>query len=314
MREEGTIHAVPHETELPLDAAQLTADLAPTLNLLRTVAAEGHLTRAAARLGVPQPTVSRALARIADRLGTDVVTKEGRGVRLTRTGAQLAAAAEHAYAELADRCREVVEELDPDRGRISLGFQHTMGSALVPELIRGFRAGHPGVRFRLVQGARDDMLAGALDGRLDLCLVSPLPTGTEWESVAVARDELVAVVPPAHPLAERAEVRLAELAAEEFALMGPGYGLRHIVTELAEAADVPLRPSWEAEEVGTLRGLVAAGLGVTLLPRAVGGEVAGTVEISLSPAAHRTVGMAWPAGRTPPPVVRAFRDHATSRP
>ncbi|WP_243789856.1 LysR family transcriptional regulator [Saccharopolyspora gloriosae] len=302
-----------YESAGPLDAAQLTANLAPTLNLLRTVAAEGHLTRAADRLGIPQPTVSRTLARLADRLGTEIVTRDGRGVRLTRAGAQLAAAADDAYRELADRCREVVEELDPDRGTVALGFQHTMGGALVPELIRGFRAEHPGVRFRLVQGARDDLLTGARDGRLDLCLVSPMPSGPDWESAAVTRDELVAVVFTGHRLADRDSLRLAELAGEDFALLRSGYGLRRIVTELADAAGVSLRAVWEGEEVDTVRGLVAAGLGVTVLPRALGGTMAGTVEISLNPAAHRTVGIAWPAHRTPPPAVHAFRDHAAAR-
>ncbi|GAB2660408.1 LysR family transcriptional regulator [Saccharopolyspora gloriosae] len=302
-----------HESDGSLDAAQLTADLAPTLNLLRTVAAEGHLTRAAHRLGIPQPTVSRTLARLADRLGTEIVTRDGRGVRLTRTGAKLAAAADDAYRELADRCREVVEELDPDRGRVALGFQHTMGGALVPELIRSFRTDHPGVRFRLVQGARDELLTGARDGRLDLCLVSPMPSGPEWEASPVTRDELVAVVHTDHRLAGRTSVRLADLAGEDFALLSSGYGLRRIVTELAGAAGVALRTAWEGEEVDTVRGLVAAGLGVTVLPRALGGAVAGTAEISLSPAAHRTVGIAWPAHRTPPPAVHAFREHAITR-
>ncbi|MFR9729892.1 LysR family transcriptional regulator [Saccharopolyspora sp. MS10] len=300
------------DSRQPPDAAQLSALLAPTLDLLRAVAAEGHLTRAADRLGIPQPTVSRTLARLSARLGTEITARDGRGVRLTRAGAQLAAAAEESFRVLTDRCRELVEELDPDRGRVALGFQHTMGTALVPGLIRAFRAAHPGVRFRLAQGARDDLLADARAGSLDLCLVSPPPAGAEWESGAVTRDELVAVVPPGHRLADRPEVELADLAGEDFALLSPGYGLRRIVTELAEVAGVSLRSSWEGQDVDTVRGLVAAGLGVTVLPRALGGAAAGTVELSLSPAAHRTVSIAWPAGRTPPPAVRAFRDHAIS--
>ena len=87
MRENGIVDAMTHESSAPREAAQLAARLAPTLNLLRTVAAEGHLTRAAERLGQPQPTVSRALARLADQLGTPVVAKQGRGVVLTRVGA-----------------------------------------------------------------------------------------------------------------------------------------------------------------------------------------------------------------------------------
>lgn len=310
MRENGIIDAMTHESSTPREASQLAAHLAPTLNLLRTVAAEGHLTRASERLGQPQPTVSRALARLADQLGTPVVAKQGRGVVLTRVGALLCEAAESALRELETGCRGVLEELDPNRGQVLLGFQHTMGRALVPRLISEFREHKPGVRFGLAQGSRDEMLARLRAGRVDLCLVSPVPSGQEWESEQVLREELVAVVHAEHRLAGRSGIRLAELADEDFVGMRPGYGLRRIVTDLAESAGFNPRFAWEGEEVDTARGLVAAGLGITLLPRALSGAAPGTAEIPLRPAAHRTIGVVWPSGRELPPAVRAFRDHA----
>lgn len=313
MHECSTIHAVPHESSVPREAAQLAAHLAPTLDLLRTVAAEGQLTRAAERLGQPQPTVSRALARLAEHLGTPVVAKQGRGVVLTRAGALLTEAAEEAMHELENRCRAVVEELDPQRGQVVLGFQHTMGRALIPQLLSEFREHHPSVRFGLAQGSRDDMLARMRTGRVDLCLVSPVPSGAEFEAAEVTREELVAVVFAGHRLAGRDDIRLAELADDDFVGLRPGYGLRRIVTDLAEAAGFTPRFAWEGEEVDTARGLVAAGLGVTLLPKALSGAAPGTSEISLHPAAHRTIGVVWPARRPLPPAVRAFRDHVAGR-
>ncbi|MFC7342984.1 LysR family transcriptional regulator [Saccharopolyspora griseoalba] len=300
-----------HESSTPREASQLAAHLAPTLSLLRTVAAEGHLTRAAERLGQPQPTVSRALAGLADQLGTPVVAKQGRGVVLTRVGALLCEAAENALRELETGCRGVLDELDPNRGQVLLGFQHTMGRALIPRLISEFREHNPGVRFGLAQGSRDDMLARSRAGRVDLCLVSPVPSDPEWESAQVTQEELVAVVHSGHRLAGRGEIRLTELAEDDFVGMRPGYGLRRIVTDLAESAGFTPRFAWEGEEVDTARGLVAAGLGTTLLPRALSGAAPGTAEIPLSPPAHRTIGVVWPAGRQLPPAVRAFRDHAS---
>lgn len=302
-----------HESSAPREASQLAAHLAPTLTLLRTVAAEGQLTRAAERLGQPQPTVSRTLARLGEQLGTPVVTKQGRGVVLTRAGTLLCSAAEAAVRELESGCREVVEELDPNRGKVVLGFQHTMGRALVPRLISEFREQGPGVRFGLAQGSREEMLSRLRTGGVDLCLVSPIPDGPEWESAQVAQEELVAVVHTGHRLAGRDGIRLAELAEDDFVGMRPGYGLRRIVTDLAAAAGFTPRFAWEGEEVDTARGLVAAGLGVTLLPKALSGAAPGTCEIPLRPAAHRAIGVVWPAGRQLPPAVRAFRDHATGR-
>jgi DNA-binding transcriptional LysR family regulator len=294
------------------DASQLAARLSPTLVLLRTVAAEGHLTRAAHRLGIPQPTVSRALAKLSEELGTAVIAREGRRVHLTRAGALLANAADEALRTLESTCRNVVEELDPERGQVVLGFQHTMGSTLVPVLISTFRERHPDVRFGLVQGARGDMLRRMLGGELDLCLTSPLPSDDRCESVAMREEPLHAVVYARHRLARRKKLKLAELAEDDFIATRPGYGLRQIFAELAEEAGFTPRLAFEGEEVDTVRGLIAAELGVALLPPAEPGAVPGTVEIPLQPPAHRTVGLAWPAGQTLPPAVRTFRDFALS--
>ncbi|MDA3626245.1 LysR family transcriptional regulator [Saccharopolyspora sp. WRP15-2] len=296
------------------DAPQLAAHLAPTLAMLRAVAAEGHLTRAAESLGIPQPTVSRALAKLGEQLGTPVTARQGRGIHLTRAGALLAEAAEEAMQQLEAGCRAVVEELDPDRGQVTFGFQHTMGSTLVPPLLRDFRAEHPHVRFSLVQGPRDAMLARTWAGEIDFCLIAPLPEGDpRWASTTIREEPLVAVLHARHRLAKRRTLRLADLAADDFIAMRPGYGLRQIFMGLAATAGFEPRLAFESEEVDTVRGLVAAGLGVAVLPPADTAPAPDTVEIPLNPPAHRTIGLAWPANRPQPPAVRTFRTFAVSR-
>lgn len=293
------------------DAPQLAASLAPTLALLREVAAEGNITRAAERLGTPQPTVSRALAQLTDRLGMPVLARAGRGVQLTRVGALLAGAADSALRALETGCRSVVEELDPERGQVILGFQHTMGSGLVPGLLRGFRTEHPHVRFGLVQGARADLLERMLDGEIDLCLAAPLPAADARTGAAALREEpLVVVLYGQHRLARKKDLRLLELQRENFIATRPGYGLRQIFQDLCARAGFTPTLAFECEEVDTVRGLVAAELGVALLPPAETGPLPGTVEIPLRPAAHRTVGLTWPENRPLPPAVRGFRDYA----
>ncbi|QGK68875.1 LysR family transcriptional regulator [Allosaccharopolyspora coralli] len=301
-----------HLDPLP-DASQLSAYLAPTLALLRAVAEERHVTRAAQRLGMPQPSVSRALARLGTELGTPVVVREGRRIRLTRTGELLADAARDTLRTLDAGCRAVVEELDPERGQVVLGFQHTMGRRLVPDLIRSFRDEHPTVRFRLAQGARDDMLTRMHAGEIDLCLVSPLPEDEAFECAAVRDEPLFAVLHTRHRFAGRRRLHLAELGDDDFIATRVGYGLRQIFTDLTEGAGFVPRLAFEGEEVDTVRGLVAAGLGVALLPAADTGPTPGTVEIPLDPPAGRTVGLAWAPRHPAPPAVRAFRDFIRSR-
>ncbi|GAA4857344.1 LysR family transcriptional regulator [Saccharopolyspora cebuensis] len=294
------------------DAARLAQHLAPTLAALRAVAAEQHLTRAAQVLGVPQPTLSRALARLAEHVGAPVIAKRGRGIRLTRTGELLAEAAAAALGPLEVGCRAVVAEVDPERGRVVLGFQHTMGGTLVPELLRGFGRSHPHVRFELVQGSRDEVLARMRSGAVDLGLVSP-PPGPPWRHAVLRTEPLVALLPTGHPLAGRAEVELAALADEGFVVMRSGYGMRGIFDDLAARAGFAVRVVFEAEEIHTVRGLVAAGLGVAVLPPDDRGPVPGTAEVPLRPAAHRDIALAWPDVAPTAPAVRAFREHALGR-
>lgn len=294
----------------------LAEGLAPRLALLVALARERNVTRAATTLGVPQPTVSRWLAALSAELGTPVVVRDGRGIRLTKAGEYLAAAAEEALAVLARGCRRAEAEADPERGEVVVAFLHTMGELRIPELLRAFRAEHPTVRFTLVQGAREEVLGRLRGGTVDLALTSPTPTGPEFTSVELDRQELVATVPSGHRLAGRGRtagrgwIRIADLATEQFVGMKAGFGLRQLTDELCAAAGFTPRHAFEGEEVDTLRGLVAAGLGVAILPAAEWVLPPNVVELSLRPRAQRGIGLAWVADRPLTPAVVSFRDFA----
>lgn len=285
----------------------LAEALAPRLALLRAVAAEGNLTRAAQRIGIPQPTASRWLAELAEQVGAPVVVRDGRGIRCSRLGEVLATGAGQALAALETACRVVVEQADPDRGLVVLAFLHTMGESRVPELLRAFRVEQPRIRFTLRQGALEDTLGWLRAGAADLALTSPLPGGPDFGSAPVAEQELVVTVPPGHRLVRRRRVRLSELAGEPFIGLKPGYGLRRLTDELASAAGFVPELAFEGEEVDTLRGFVAAGLGVAVLPAAER-ATDDVVELSMIPRATRQIGLAWAAGRPLAPAAQAFRD------
>ena len=106
---------------------------------------------------------------------------------------------------------------------------------------------------------------------------------------------------------------MAELAREQFVGMKSGYGLRHLVDRLADAAGFTPVLSFEGEEVDTVRGLVAAGLGVAVLPPADPAPPAGVVEIALRPRAERRIGLVWAAGRPLAPAAASFRDFVVAR-
>jgi LysR family transcriptional regulator, transcription activator of glutamate synthase operon len=291
----------------------LVQSLAPKLALLRAVAEEGNLTRAAATVGLPQPTASRWLAALSAELGTPVVVPDGRGIRLSRAGASLAAAAHRALSELAAGVRQAAGEADPERGQVVVAFLYTLGERRVPELLRAFRQQHPHVRITLLQGPHEELLDHVRTGRADIAFTSPLPGPGEFAGVTLEEQQLVVTVPAGHPLARRAWVRMAELADEAFVRIRAGSGLREEVDELARAAGFTPTLAFEGEEVHTLRGLVAAGLGVAVLPVAEPAPPEGVVEIPLRPSATRRIGLIWAGDRPITPAVLAFRDFVTSQ-
>lgn len=287
--------------------------LVPKLVQFAAVAKAEHVTRAAEALGVPQPTLSRGLARLEAELGVPLLARTGRGVRLTRQGRTLLAAVEPVLDQLEQACDAILGDASATRGKVAFGFLHTMGAEAVPGLLRDFRADHPGIRFSLVQDSAGAMLARMRAGELDLCLTSPVPDDPDLAVRGLDEQRLYLVVPADHRLAGRKRVRLDEAADETFVCMEPGYGLRRITDALCAEAGFTPRAAFEGEEAETLRGLVAAGLGVALLPAP---EVPrpGTVQLAVTaPRAYRTIGLAWLRDTRETDPVRLFREFVLSR-
>ena len=178
-------------TDAALDA------LVPRLRQFVVVAREEHLTRAAEVLGVPQPTLSRSIARLEAELGVPLFTRPGRSIRLTRHGRFLYESAERALAPLSARLRGLIDEADPARGRVALGFLHTLGGEAVPRLLRDFRAQHPQVRFALVQGSAHMLPARLRDGEIDLCLTAPLPPAADGVTARKLDEQRIDLFVPA---------------------------------------------------------------------------------------------------------------------
>ncbi|SDO25442.1 DNA-binding transcriptional regulator, LysR family [Nakamurella panacisegetis] len=282
--------------------------LATTLEQLTAIAEFGQITAAAQHLGIPQPTLSRAMARLSRDLGTPLLQKDGRGVRLTRHGELLAASAGRALDELMAGVRAVRAEADPSTGTVILGFLHSLGPLVVPALLRGFRREYPGVTVRLVQDSADGLLRRIPGGGVDLVLAAPVPGDPRWRSRPLAEQPLALLVPDGDELAQATTVGVSDLAGRELITLAAGYGVRTITDQLLQAAGIPRSYAFESQEMTTAAGLVAAGLGIAILPP--GNEVPGTRARPLSdPAASRTLSLAWSADRELSPPGRHLRSH-----
>jgi DNA-binding transcriptional LysR family regulator len=291
-------------TEAALDA------LAPRIRQFAAVARTEHLTQAADILGMPQPTLSRAIARLEADLGVPLFSRPGRAIKLTRHGRALLEASERTLASLRASLEILVDEADPARGRVALAFLHTLGTDVVPRMLRDFREVHPGVRFTLAQDSASAMLDMLRSGEVDLCLTAPQPDVPGVIAYPLDEQRVDLFVPASHRLAAASSIRLAQASGEDFICFTPGHGLRLITDEMFRAAGFSPRTVFEGEQVATIRGLVGAGLGVALLTTAGTPDTdpaVATIRIT-APKAARTVCLTWLADRELTAPAIAFRD------
>jgi LysR family transcriptional activator of glutamate synthase operon len=224
------------------------------------------LTEVADLFMVSQPGVSRALSRLEDEVGAPLLAKSGRVLRPTHAGAVFKRHVDGVLHQLDDGLAAVDELVEPETGTVRLGFQPSFGAWLVPRLVSGFRRQHPQIRFRLDPSGDASEATLLLEGAVDLLI-----TANRTSNASVQWDRLFAqpfllAVPPGHRLTGRKEVSLAEVAEEAFVMLGPSWGLRQTTDEMCLAAGFTPRVAFEGHDLLVVRGLVAAGLGVALVP------------------------------------------------
>ncbi|MGS2804702.1 LysR family transcriptional regulator [Nocardia sp. MW-W600-9] len=240
--------------------------LAPLLAAFDAAAGEGHITRAAERLGVPQSSVSRRIKTLEQTLGVALFQPVGRGVTLTPQGRELHERTRGLVRSLDDAVRRVRADADPDNGLVRFGFPLTLGPVSIPSLLAQFHTRAPRIRLHLVQAHGEALAEQVRAGGLDLAVMIPPPA--DLPTVPLGRQRIDLHVARTHPLAGRARVDLAELADAAFIANPPSYQLRNLLDSWCAAAGFTPRVLFEITEFETLRELVALGLGVALLPAA----------------------------------------------
>lgn len=261
-----------------------------------------HVTDAAAELGISQPTLSRALVRLEEQVGVPLFDRVNRRLRLNAYGHILLEHARRSISEIRSATERIAELRDPDTGTVRLAFLHSQAGWYVPDLLRRFRTEAPRVRFELFQGAAHEIVERLAGGEADLAITSPRPEGFRWRGLYMER--LCLAVPREHRLAGRTRLRLADAGTEPFVALAPNFGLRQLTDELCLEAGISPPVVFEAMEIPTMEGLVAAGFGVAVVPvprpeRAEPG--AAYVPLSES-SARRQIGLTWHGDRPLPPA------------
>jgi len=270
-----------------------------------------HMTAAASALRIPQPTLSRTLARMEEELGAVLFERLPTGMRATPIGELAIAAAEEITARYDRLLTDVGNIVDPDTGIVRLAFIDSTSVSIVPKLLRRFRELAPRVQVALSQEPGHEIVDDLMGSRADLAVTSVRPDG-DYGWLPLYEERLVLIVPHEHPLARRRTVRPAELAQEQFVTPPAGFGYRSLTDGLLAAHGVVPRISFESQDLATIEGLVGAGLGVAIVPEAFAG-LSGTTAVGLATAgARRAVGMTWRTDRELSQPAARFRDMAVA--
>ncbi|MEV0995929.1 LysR family transcriptional regulator [Nonomuraea sp. NPDC050202] len=278
------------------------------------LAEELSFGRAALREGVRQPPFSQQIGKLEEELGVRLFERTTRQVRLTAAGEAFVAQARTslAHAELAAEAARRAGR--GEAGRLAIGFVGSATNLTLPRVLRRFRARYPGVQVELRELTTAQQAEELRQGLLDVGLLhAPLagPAAEVLSTRTVARELLLAAVPSGHPLAARAPLPVSALAGEPFVMFPRRYGsaLYDRITAVARAAGFEPVIVQEAVQMQTIVGLVAAGIGVSIVPESVARLRRGDVVFRpLSPATRVvTLDLTWRTG-DPNPVVRNFRD------
>jgi DNA-binding transcriptional LysR family regulator len=242
------------------------------MRVLREVAARGSFSAAAEALSFTQSAVSQQVAALEREAGATLVERGPRGIRLTDAGRALVAHADAILARIVAAEEELAAIAGLRGGRLRLASFQSAGATLVPRAVAEFRERHAGVELAMIEAEPEEACEHLRSGEIDLALVydfEPIPgmLEDELELTHLIEDPYDAILPRDHRLAERRVLRLADLASEPWIASTERCGCRQITERACQEAGFEPRVAFEADETLAAQALVAAGVGVTVLPR-----------------------------------------------
>jgi DNA-binding transcriptional LysR family regulator len=235
------------------------------------VAEELHFGRAAQKLGMAQPPLSQQIRRLEQELGVQLLHRTKRRVQLTEPGRAFLEEARKVIAQVGTAVAVAQRAGRGEVGRLAIGFLGAATFSLLPAILKVFRQRFPGVEIELHELKAFELVQALHQGRIHVGLVR-LPVQDELLSLEpILEEKLVVALPEQHPLAERPRLAFRDLAGEAFLLpprqLAPGFYEQ--LADLAQQAGFTLRIGAEASQLQTILNLVAAGMGITLVPESV---------------------------------------------
>jgi DNA-binding transcriptional LysR family regulator len=235
------------------------------IRIFVTVYQEENITRAAQLLGITQPAASLAMKELEHHYQTKLFERCGRGIRPTPAGKQLYSGA--------SRLLNLYQEMDQEMknwntaGKLRVGSSISIGSCIMPRLIHAFCEKYPKLEVYVKVDSSDVIEQNILENRLDFALIEGLTHSDKLVSQVFLKDELLPICSPTHPLAGAKNVELQSLREEHFLMRESNSGTRQFADSCFAMKDFLVRPLWESTSTSALINAVAAGLGISVLPK-----------------------------------------------
>ncbi len=236
------------------------------LAIFHAAAEESSMSRAAERLFISQPAVSKQIGELEAALGVSLFDRLPRGLRLSVAGELLAGHARRLFAVEAEAEQAIAEMKGLRQGKLTLGASLTIGDYLLPKLLGVYHKRYPGIELHL-EIANTQVIGQKLRETLDFGLTEGFAEDPSLDAEIFAEDTLTAIVPPGHPLLEEPAVTASRFCVEPFLMREPGSGTREVVERALLRQGITVRPALSLGSTEAIKQGVAAGLGVAIVSR-----------------------------------------------
>lgn len=257
-----------------------------------------HFGRAAEACFVSQPTLSTQLKKLEDELGVALFERVPRNVLLTPTGELILIHARAALAQVKHMHDIARQTKDPESASVKLGIFPTLGPYLLPHVVPNIRIRFPNLELLLVEEKTEHLIHQLKNGQIDAAILAEPVNDDQFESMLLFVEPFVLALPENHPLTKQRNLGLNELDKQHLLLLEDGHCLRDQALEVCSLSGASEKEGFRATSLETLRQMVAASVGITLLPMlAVQPPVPSSPYIRLvpfkNPAPTRRIALYW---------------------
>lgn len=257
-----------------------------------------HFGRAAEACFVSQPTLSTQLKKLETELGVSLFERAPRNILLTPAGERILKHAREALAQVSQMQDIAKHTRDPESASVRLGIFPTLAPYLLPHVVPNLRKRFPELELLLIEEKTELLIHQLREGAIDAAILAEPVSDEHFESQHLFTEPFVLALPEKHPLSKQRALGLAELTTQHLLLLEDGHCLRDQALEVCALSGASEKEGFRATSLETLRQMVAAGVGITLLPMlAVQPPVPKSPHIRLmpftNPAPTRQIGMYW---------------------